>query len=162
MGPTILTIPGVLKRIYAEAGRELEDHLDLVPLDPQWRSFFDDGSTLDLYADVDRMRTALDAYAPGTGSGAGYARFMELSERLHRISEDYFFWRNVGGLKDMFDPRRGLSLSIVKEVMGMRPGRSVAGTVGRSCPTSGRPRCSIISRSMSAVRPTPRLSLIHI
>ena len=38
MGPTILTIPGVLKRIYAEAGRELEDHLDLVPLDPQWRS----------------------------------------------------------------------------------------------------------------------------
>jgi len=129
MGPTILTIPGVLKRIYAEAGRELEDHLDLVPLDPQWRSFFDDGSTLDLYADVDRMRTALDAYAPGTGSGAGYARFMELSERLHRISEDYFFWRNVGGLKDMFDPRRGLSLSIVKEVMGMRPGRSVAGTV---------------------------------
>ena len=129
MGPTILTIPGVLKRIYAEAGRELENHLDLVPLDPQWRSFFDDGSTLDLYADVDRMRTALDAYSPGTGSGAGYARFMDLSERLHRISEDYFFWRNVGGLKDMFDPRRGLSLSIVKEVMGMRPGRSVAGTV---------------------------------
>jgi phytoene desaturase len=129
MGPTILTIPRVLKRIYAEAGRDLEDHLDLVPLDPQWRSFFDDGSTLDLHADVDRMRTTLDAYAPGTGSGAGYGRFMELSERLHRISEEYFFWRNVGGLKDMFDPRRGLSLSIVKEVMGMRPGRSVAGTV---------------------------------
>jgi phytoene desaturase len=29
----------------------------------------------------------------------------------------------------MFDARRGLSLSILKEVMGMRPGRSVAGTV---------------------------------
>jgi phytoene desaturase len=129
MGPTILTIPRVLKRIYAEAGRDLEDHLDLVPLDPQWRSFFDDGSTLDLHADVDRMRSTLDAFAPGTGSGQGYARFMDLSERLHRISEDYFFWRNVGGLKDMFDARRGLSLSILKEVMGMRPGRSVAGTV---------------------------------
>jgi diapolycopene oxygenase len=129
MGPTILTIPRVLKRIYAEAGRELEDHLDLVPLDPQWRSFFDDGTSLDLYADVDRMRATLDSYAPGTRSGAGYARFMELSERLHQISEDYFFWRNVGGLKDMFDPRRGMSFSIVKEVMGMRPGRSVAGTV---------------------------------
>jgi len=129
MGPTILTIPRVLKRIYAEAGRELEDHLDLVPLDPQWRSFFDDGTTLDLHADVDRMRATLEAYAPGTGSGAGYARFMDLSKRLHQISEDYFFWRNVGGLKDMFDPRRGMSFSIVKEVMGMRPGRSVAGTV---------------------------------
>ena len=33
MGPTILTIPRVLKRIYAEAGRDLESALDLVPLD---------------------------------------------------------------------------------------------------------------------------------
>jgi diapolycopene oxygenase len=129
MGPTILTIPGVLKRIYAEAGRDLENYLDLVPLDPQWRSFFDDGTALDLFANVDRMKAALDAYAPGTGSGVGYGKFMELSERLHRISDDYFFWRSVGGLKDMFDVRRGMSLSIVKEVMGMRPGRSVAGTV---------------------------------
>ncbi len=129
MGPTILTIPRVLKRIYAEAGRELENHLDLVPLDPQWRSFFDDGTTLDLFADVERMRATLDAYAPDTGSGDGYARFMDLSERLHRLSDDYFFWRSVGGLKDMFDARRGMSFSIVKEVMGMRPGRSVAGTV---------------------------------
>ncbi len=129
MGPTILTIPGVLKRIYAEAGRDLEQHLDLVPLDPQWRSFFDDGTTLDLVANVARMRAVLDAYAPGSGSGLGYEQFMNLSERLHKISDDYFFWRSVGGLKDMFDPRRGLSLSIVKEVLGMRPGRSVAGTV---------------------------------
>jgi phytoene desaturase len=129
MGPTILTIPGVLKRIFAEAGRPLENHLDLVPLDPQWRSFFADGTTLDLVADVARMRETLDSYAPGTGSGAGYGRFMELSERLHRISNEYFFWRSVGGLKDMFDPRRGMSLSIVKEVLGMRPGCSVAGTI---------------------------------
>jgi phytoene desaturase len=129
MGPTILTIPGVLKRIFAEAGRELDQHLDLVPLDPQWRSFFTDGTALDLVADVSRMRQTLDAYAPGSGSGAGYGRFMELSEQLHRISKEYFFWRNVGGLKDMFDPSRGLSLAIVREVMGMRPGRSVAGTI---------------------------------
>ncbi|NBT14012.1 MAG: FAD-dependent oxidoreductase, partial [Planctomycetia bacterium] len=78
MGPTILTIPAVLKRIYAEAGRDLESALDLVPLDPQWRSFFTDGSRLDLVADVAEMRRILDGYAPGSGSGAGYQRFMEL------------------------------------------------------------------------------------
>ena len=76
MGPTILTIPGVLKRIFSEAGRELESVLDLVPLDPQWRSFFTDGSTLDLVSDVAQMRTTLDAYAPGSGAGDGYVRFM--------------------------------------------------------------------------------------
>ncbi len=129
MGPTILTIPGVLKRIFAEAGRDLESALDLVPLDPQWRSFFNDGSRLDLVADVGEMKSILDAYAPGTGSGSGYARFMELAERLHRLSNDFFFWRSVGGMKDMFDPRRTMTLSVLKEVMGMRPGHSVAGTV---------------------------------
>ncbi len=129
MGPTILTIPRVLKRIYEEAGRDLASALDLVPLDPQWRSFFTDGTTLDLVSDVAEMRAILDGYAPGSGSGAGYGRFMELAERLHKLSDDFFFWRSVGGLKDMFDPRRTMTLAMVKEVMGMRPGHTVAGTV---------------------------------
>ena len=38
MGPTILLMPSVLERIFAEAGRDLKDELELVPLDPQWRS----------------------------------------------------------------------------------------------------------------------------
>ena len=33
MGPTILTLPSVLKRIFAEAGRKMEDYLDLVELE---------------------------------------------------------------------------------------------------------------------------------
>ena len=78
MGPTILTVPRVLRRIWAEAGRELETALDLVPLDPQWRSFFTDGTTLDLKADVAAMRATLDEFAPGSGAGDGYGRFMDL------------------------------------------------------------------------------------
>lgn len=136
MGPTILTIPEVLRRIFAEAGRPLESVLDLVRLDPQWRSFFVDGTTLDLQADVDSMQDTLDTFAPGKGAGEGYARFMELAKRLHKLSDDFFFWRSVGGLKDMFDPRRSMSLSTLREVMRMRPGHSVAGTIRSYLPDS--------------------------
>ena len=136
MGPTILTIPEVLRRIFAEAGKPLESALDLVRLDPQWRSFFVDGTTLDLQADVDSMRDTLDAFAPGKGAGEGYARFMELAKRLHKLSDDFFFWRSVGGLKDMFDPRRSMNLSTLREVMRMRPGHSVAGTIRSYLPDS--------------------------
>jgi phytoene desaturase len=129
MGPTILTIPRVLKRIWSEAGRDLESALDLVPLDPQWRSFFDDGTTLDLAADVRAMQATLDEFAPGSGSGAGYGRFMDLSRRLHRLSEEFFFWRSVGGMGDMINVRQSLSVGFLKELIGMRPGHSVAGTV---------------------------------
>src|ERR671911_3165545 len=48
MGPTILTVPRVLERIFAEAGRSVAEALDLRRLDPQWRCFFDDGSRIDL------------------------------------------------------------------------------------------------------------------
>src|SRR5690242_12064305 len=61
MGPTILTLPSVLRRIFAEAGRDLREALPMVRLDPQWRSFFDDGSTLDLVADPAAMSARLNA-----------------------------------------------------------------------------------------------------
>src|SRR5919201_6001344 len=77
MGPTILTLPAVLERVFAEAGEKLGDWLDLVPLDPQWRCFFPGGDVLDLHADTDRTAGELDGLAPGTG--AGYRRFMDLS-----------------------------------------------------------------------------------
>ena len=99
MGPTILLMPSVLRRIFAEAGRDLKDELELIPLDPQWRSFFADGSTLDLHADADRMARAIDAFAPGGDASRGYRRFLDLSERLDDISQRYFFWRSIGSLR---------------------------------------------------------------
>ena len=73
MGPTILTVPRVLRRIFAEAGRNLEDYLDLVRLDPQWRCFFDDGTrstssrTSSAMADAHRPLRARHA-APATAT----------------------------------------------------------------------------------------------
>src|SRR5277367_5309640 len=61
MGPTILTLPSVLRKIFAEAGRDMEAELPMVHLDPQWRCFFSDGSRLDLTKDVSAMAAALDA-----------------------------------------------------------------------------------------------------
>ena len=75
MGPTILTLPSVLDRIFPEAGRDPASMLNLVRLDPQWRSFFDDGSTLDLVADTSAMAERLSAFSPKTKSAEGYRRF---------------------------------------------------------------------------------------
>jgi len=134
MGPTILTLPKVLERIFSEAGKSLGETLNLVRLDPQWRSFFSDGSTLDLVADTGRMERELGAFSPNTKTAAGYRRFLDLSKRLHRVSDDYFFWRPVGGLRDMFDARASFQASVLGDVLAMRPGRSVAGVVRSHLP----------------------------
>ncbi|HJZ56028.1 MAG TPA: phytoene desaturase family protein [Gemmataceae bacterium] len=132
MGPTILTIPAALQRIFAEAGRRLDDHLDLVRLDPQWRCFFTDGSILDLVEDLEAMAHRLDAFS--LGSGKGFRRFLGLSQRLEKVSDRHFFWKSIGGIRDMIDWRAGFSAELLGDVLSMRMGRSVAGTVRKFIP----------------------------
>ncbi len=129
MGPTILTLPTVLARIFSEAGRDISDYLDLIPLDPQWRCFYEDGSTLDLLADTEQMAAALDAFSPGAKAGAGYRRFMALSQRLHDISKRFFFWRSVGSMWDTLDMRSTFNLDVLGDLLNLRLGKSVASTV---------------------------------
>jgi diapolycopene oxygenase len=129
MGPTILLMPSVLERIFAEAGRALGDQLDLIPLDPQWRSFFADGSVLDLHADTARMTAALDAFSGGTEASRGYRKFLDLSARLDDISQRYFFWKSIGSLRDMFDLSTAVSLSTLGDVLRMRPWSTVGATI---------------------------------
>ncbi len=156
MGPTILLMPSVLRRIFAEAGRELSDVLDLVPLDPQWRSFFADGSVLDLHADASRMTTAIDSFAPGGAASQGYRNFLDLSARLDDISQRYFFWKSIGSLRDMFDPSTAIRLATLGDIMRMRPWSTVGATV-RGCVGDARV-CQMLDHFTQYVGSSPDLS----
>jgi len=129
MGPTIVTIPSVLRRIFTEAGRCMEDYLQLIRLDPQWRCFFDNGTFLDLKQDAEAMARSLDQFAPGTNSGQGYRDFIGLSRRLDDISQRNFFYKSIGGLRDMVDFKASFDPKLLGDVLAMRMGHSVAGTV---------------------------------
>ena len=124
MGPTNLTVPRVLRRIYAEAGRDQARELPLIRLDPQWRCFFEDGSRIDLREEVPTMAAEMERFAPG--SGEGYRRFQQVAEHLHGISERFFFWKPVEGLTDTMDWRSNLQPGTMKDVLALRMGRTVA------------------------------------
>jgi diapolycopene oxygenase len=129
MGPTILICPSVLRKIFSEAGRDLDRYLDLVPLEPQWRSFFEDGTSLDLYGSPDDMRRELNSFAPSTVPG--YERFYATSEELHGISDRFFFWRSVGSIRDTFKTGSALKLTLLRDISRMKLGQTVAGAIRR-------------------------------
>ncbi len=136
MGPTILTVPRVLRRIFAEADRDLESELDLVRLDPQWRCFFEDGGVLDLKEDVEEMASVLDGATGGhdgasNRDGAGYRDLIRLSQQLHEISERFFFWKSVESIRDTLDLRGSFNVSTLLDVLRLRMGQTVAGTIRR-------------------------------
>ncbi|MBJ7471115.1 MAG: NAD(P)/FAD-dependent oxidoreductase [Solirubrobacteraceae bacterium] len=67
-GPSLLTMPHVLRRTLAACGLD-EDALDLRPVDPVTRYRFADGSTVDLSGDEAQSVEALEAWSPGAGRG---------------------------------------------------------------------------------------------
>lgn len=139
MGPTILTLPSVLKRVFAEADRNLDDYIEMIPLDPQWRCFFEgtagqENTVLDLVADTEKMRKNIDAFTGSSESGDGYGRFLKMSEQLHGVSDRFFFWRSVGGLADTMDVGGAFSAAVLKDVLSLRMGRSVASVVRSHVP----------------------------
>ena len=127
MGPTILIQPSVLRRVFHEAGRDLDDYLKMVRLDPQWRCFFDNGSVLDLKDDIGEM--AIELNGRRSGMGDKYVKFMKMSEDLHGISDRFFFWKSVGSMVDTFDINGAFDVKVLRDVARMRMGRTVAGTI---------------------------------
>lgn len=134
MGPTILTLPSVLKRVFAEAGRRMDDYLDMVRLDPQWRCFFDDGSQFDLTESLPDMKNRLREFTGSDSTGTGYERFMSISKQLDDVSQKFFFWKSVGGIADTMNVKESFSLNVLRDVLSLRFGRTVAGLVRSHIP----------------------------
>ncbi len=102
MGPTLFLMPAVFAETYTALGEKMDDHLDLVHLDPTYRVHFHDNQTLDLTPDLIRMREQLEAIEPG--SFGAFLRFLSEGYRHYHVSLDRFVGRNFKSLFDYFSP----------------------------------------------------------
>jgi phytoene desaturase len=100
-GPTLFLMPDVFAETYAALGERMQDHLDLVRLDPTYRVHFHDDSRLDLTAVLPELRRQLDALEPG--SFEAFLRFMAEGYRHYNISIDKFVGRNFTSTLQYFD-----------------------------------------------------------
>jgi len=93
-GPTVLTMPELIADALDSVGERLEDWLDLDPVDPLYRAFYPDGSTLDVKADVDAMAVEIERVC-GAPEAAGYRRFVDYVSALYRAELRTFIDRNL-------------------------------------------------------------------
>lgn len=73
IGPTFLMMKFILDEMFLEAGRRIEDYLDVRPLEPMYELRFAD-TTLRPSSDRARMRNEIERVFPG--QGGGFERFM--------------------------------------------------------------------------------------
>lgn len=83
-GPSLLTMPHVLRRGMAAAGLDPEV-LDLRPVEPVTRYRFADGSVVDLSAEESAAEAALEDWSPG--AGAAWREYLRICHEMWDGSE---------------------------------------------------------------------------
>jgi phytoene desaturase len=79
-GPTILTVPSLIHELFEISGRQTEDYVKLVPLDPFYNVRFEDGSVFSYSNDAKALLEQIRQFNPA--DVAGYERFYRVSEQI--------------------------------------------------------------------------------
>ncbi len=99
-GPTVLTMPDLIRDAFAAVDEDMDDWLDLVPVEPLYRAFYPDGSQLDVHSDVDAMAEEIARVVSPT-EAAGYRRYVEFVSDLYRYEMRDFIDRNIDSPVDL-------------------------------------------------------------
>ncbi len=102
-GPTLFLMPEIFAETYSALGERMEDHLDLIRLEPTYRVHLHDKTAINLTSDLSNMREQLDAIEPG--SFEAYLRFLSEGYRHYNLSLKHFVGRNFITPFEFFSPK---------------------------------------------------------
>lgn len=81
-GPTVITAPDCLRELFALAGKSLDDYVRLLPVNPFYRLFWQDGFSFDYSDDAHSIEAQIARKSPR--DVAGYREFLRYSEEVFR------------------------------------------------------------------------------
>lgn len=121
-GPHLLTLPATYRDLFLKTGDALENHVDLVPVDPAFQYRFADGVEVDI-PNVSRRRIAA-AWddAVGDGAGADWASVMERAGRIWDATRQPFLESPLEGAGSLL--RRARDVDALRTIA---PWRSLRG-----------------------------------
>jgi phytoene desaturase len=120
-GPTVITAPYLIEELFASVGRDMNDYLELMPVDPFYRVLFHDGASFDYVGDEDRIVSQIREMSPGDVDG--YAKLAAHAERIFDIGYTQLADQPFDRLSDM--------LRVVPDMIKLESYRTVAGLVGK-------------------------------
>ncbi len=126
-GPTVFTARWVFEALFESLGERLDDHLTLVPADRLARHAWQDGSSLDLWADPAHSRDAIGNFA-GAGEARGYDSMRAEAAQIWNALEHRYMEAPVTtpiGLAARFG-LRGLP-----EMLAINPFQTLSGALAR-------------------------------
>lgn len=90
-GPSVITMRHVFEDLFNAAGRNLEDYIQLQPLEPLTRYFYQDGACIDASSDMTKMAAEIEKLGQPRDV-EGYLAYLAHSARIHRITGPVFIY----------------------------------------------------------------------
>lgn len=125
-GPTVFTMRWIFESLFADAGSRLDAHVQLGPLDTLARHGWDDGSRLDLFADMERSAEAIAEFA-GPREARGYRAFCARSARVY---EDLVATFIAAERPSLIDLVRRVGVHRLRALFGIAPWPSMWAALG--------------------------------
>ena len=100
LGPSILTMPQIFEKLFQQSNLNMQDYIKIQRIDLEWRSFFPDGSTIDLYSDLDKM--ASENNTLDQKHIYEYRDFLNYAQGLYKATDQSYFQKGADTAKDIF------------------------------------------------------------
>jgi phytoene desaturase len=98
-GPSLLTMPFVLKKLFSACDHELSEYLELTALDPICKYFYPDGTVFNNYEDHSTTVKEIRSFAPEDSKA--YSEFLTYAENLYNKTADAFIFNPLYEFKDL-------------------------------------------------------------
>lgn len=108
IGPTFFMMDYVLRDIFKTTGRDLDDYVKLIKLDPMYNLFFGGkGQKIVIYSDREKMKSELERVFPGSEKGLDKF-YRQEKKRFDRLMPVLSHHNN--NILDVFSPKSILAL----------------------------------------------------
>lgn len=117
IGPSLLTMPWVLRETLAVAGTSLEDELVLLPVEPACRYYWPDATRFEMWESLPRLLDAIQRLEPA--DVGGFLRFMAYTSQIYDVAAEPFMLRPFNNLRELITP------ALVSSSLAIDPLRTV-------------------------------------
>ncbi len=102
VGPSQITMPFALRELFEYVGHDMENYLELMPIDPMCRYFYPNGTTINAWTDFHHFK--IEVARREKDRGEALENFMRYARGIyHLLAETYLFrppknaWRHIIG-----------------------------------------------------------------
>ncbi|MGB5529348.1 MAG: phytoene desaturase family protein [Ignavibacteriaceae bacterium] len=113
-GPSLITMPFVLEDVLQSSGYNLIDHLNLKKLDIICRYFYQDGTIINAFGDLEKFAQEIETKTNDSSSSVN--KYLQYCKKIYELTTDIFLLNSPTDLKNLLSARSFKSLLNLKSI----------------------------------------------